>query len=127
MLVHWLAIHRARRNLLLGFSKDNGTARAPLGSNQGIRQASRRLSYLVDYGMGNNRKEYGTAWADVHAIQLLLSTCLLCGWDTTSLPVLGRCHIDKLECGPMPNVMAALLNIGGVLCSTPQSLADAHY
>jgi len=27
----------------------------------------------------------------------------------------------------MPNVMAALLNIGGVLCSTPQSLAKAHY
>jgi len=33
----------------------------------------------------------------------------------------------ELECGPMPNVMVALLNIGGVLCSTPQSLADAHY
>ena len=32
-----------------------------------------------------------------------------------------------LECGPMPNVMAALPNIGGALCSTPQSLADAHY
>jgi len=27
----------------------------------------------------------------------------------------------------MPNVMVTLLNIGGVLCSTPQSLADAHY
>jgi len=27
----------------------------------------------------------------------------------------------------MPNVMAALPNIGGDLCSTPQSLADAHY
>jgi len=27
-----------------------------------------------------------------------------------------------LECGPMPHV-----NIGGALCSTPQSLADAHY
>jgi len=27
----------------------------------------------------------------------------------------------------MPNVMVALPNIGGVLCSTPQSLADAHY
>jgi len=27
----------------------------------------------------------------------------------------------------MPNVMAALRNIGGALCSTPQSLADAHY
>jgi len=33
----------------------------------------------------------------------------------------------KLECGPMPNVMAALPNIGGALCSTPQSLADAEY
>jgi len=28
-----------------------------------------------------------------------------------------------LECGQMPNVMAALPNIGGGLCSTPQSLA----
>jgi len=27
----------------------------------------------------------------------------------------------------MPNVMASLSNIGGALCSTPQSLADAHY
>ena len=46
-----------------------------------------------------------------------------------------RCHLphrckkrsnsNKLECGPMPNVMAALPNIGGALCSTPQSLADA--
>jgi len=26
----------------------------------------------------------------------------------------------------MPNVMATLPNIGGALCSTPQSLADAH-
>jgi len=29
--------------------------------------------------------------------------------------------------GPIPNVMAALPNIGGALCSTPQSLADARY
>jgi len=35
-------------------------------------------------------------------------------------------HI-KLECGPMPNVMAAVPNIGGALCSMPQSLDDAHY
>ena len=27
----------------------------------------------------------------------------------------------------MPNVMAALPNIGGALCSTPQSLADAYH
>ena len=32
-----------------------------------------------------------------------------------------------LECWPMPNVMVALPNIGGALCSAPQSLADAHY
>jgi len=33
----------------------------------------------------------------------------------------------ELECGPMPNVMVALPNIGGAaLCSTPQSLARAH-
>jgi len=31
------------------------------------------------------------------------------------------------EHGPMPNVIAALTSIGGALCSTPQSLADAHY
>jgi len=33
----------------------------------------------------------------------------------------------EVECGPVPNVMAALPNIRGTLCSTPQSLADAHY
>jgi len=27
----------------------------------------------------------------------------------------------------MPNVMVALPNIGGALCSTPQSLAETHY
>ena len=36
-------------------------------------------------------------------------------------------HSMKLECGPMPNLMVALPNIGGALCSTPQSLADADY
>ena len=35
--------------------------------------------------------------------------------------------LSTLECGPMPNLMVALPNIGGALCSTPQSLADAHY
>jgi len=37
-----------------------------------------------------------------------------------------KIHI-KLECGPKPNVMAPLPNIGSAVCSTPQSLADAHY
>ena len=34
---------------------------------------------------------------------------------------------QQLECGPMSNVMVALPNIGGALCSMPQSLADAYY
>jgi len=33
----------------------------------------------------------------------------------------------ELECGPTPNLMVALPSIGGALCATPQSLADAHY
>ena len=36
--------------------------------------------------------------------------------------LLHRATIKKkeLECGPMPNLMVALPNIGGALCSTPQ-------
>jgi len=34
---------------------------------------------------------------------------------------------EELECGPIPNVMATLPNLVGADCSTPQSLADAHY
>jgi len=33
----------------------------------------------------------------------------------------------KLEMWANPNVMAAMPNIGGALCSTPQSLATAQY
>jgi len=33
----------------------------------------------------------------------------------------------QLEYGPMHSVVAALLNIGGALSSTPQSLAEGHY
>ena len=33
----------------------------------------------------------------------------------------------KNELEMWANVMAALSNIGGVLCSMPQSWADAHY
>ena len=36
-------------------------------------------------------------------------------------------YIKKTKMWPMPNVMAALPNIGGALCSTLQSLADTHY
>jgi len=36
-------------------------------------------------------------------------------------------NTNQLECEPMSNVMAAVPNIGGALCSMPQSLADARY
>jgi len=40
----------------------------------------------------------------------------ICGrWDKAR-----KKRRKKLECGPMPNVMAALSNIGGALYSTPQ-------
>ena len=38
-----------------------------------------------------------------------------------------REKLKTIECGPIPNVMVALPNIDGALCSTPQCLADAHY
>jgi len=45
----------------------------------------------------------------------------------THLCVHENLENHELECGPVPNVMAALPNIGGALCSMLQSLADAHY
>jgi len=35
--------------------------------------------------------------------------------------------LPKPECEPMPNVMAALPNTGGALCSMLKSFADAQY
>jgi len=34
--------------------------------------------------------------------------------------------VHNYKCGPMPNMMVTLPNIGGALWSTPQSLADAR-
>jgi len=36
----------------------------------------------------------------------------------TELYALSSCNLSELECGPMPNVMAALRNIGGALCES---------
>jgi len=47
-------------------------------------------------------------------------------YATVVLSVVRHTNYIKLD-GPMPNVMAALPNIDGALCSTPQSLVDAHY
>jgi len=47
------------------------------------------------------------------------------GWEMHGIKYAIQ-NYYQLECGSIPNVMAALPNIGGALCSTPQSLADAH-
>jgi len=39
----------------------------------------------------------------------------------------GNQTYQKLECGPMSNVMAALPNIGGALLFNAASLADAQF
>ena len=67
------------------------------------------------------------AWQDGHTItKCVACTKNLIGGPALSVMVQNQ-NTKKLECGPMPNVMVALPNIGGALCSTPQSLADAHY
>ena len=40
--------------------------------------------------------------------------------------IIYNAKINRLECELMPNVMAALSNIGCTLYSTPQSLADYY-
>jgi len=52
-------------------------------------------------------------------------------YNNISLEILifinSNSKLNKLEYGQMRNVMAALPNISGALCSMPQSLARAHY
>ena len=85
------------------------------------------------------------SWRHCHSVALLdnsrtgqlvevVARCYMLKQHQTqrlSLHVLTRhsskIYIRNVKCGPMPNVMAALPNIGGAICSTPQSLADAHY
>jgi len=56
--------------------------------------------------------------------QLLCYNC--CKFHSNRLRSV-RDILQNQKCGPMPNVMAALPNIGDALCSTPQSLDGAHY
>jgi len=65
-----------------------------------------------------------TTNATAHAAISLSSTKSLSSSDRGPA---NKTNYTQLEYGPMPNVMVALPNIGGALCSTPQSLADAHY
>ena len=63
-----------------------------------------------------------TSKGEIHAYIVLVLIILFHGKYTV-----GSTQIEELECGPMPNLMVALPNIGGALCSTPQNLADVQY
>jgi len=52
---------------------------------------------------------------------------LLINFGNLNHPTSVYVNTCKLECEPMSNAMAARPNIGGALCSTLKSLADAHY
>jgi len=100
------------------------------------------LSTVVDLVMGDTRKFFHDC-DDIlrtRTVRRQRPDSALCHDDvirTFSTRILfrkvtyARCllpvTVSILECGPMPNVMVALPNIGGAICSTPQSLADAHY
>ena len=89
-----------------------------------IDDLSSRLHKIV-VGGNCNVDLNATNWIS-HSINTFISNNVLCRCRCDAL---FECltHILQLECGPMANVMAALSNIGGALCSTPQSFADAHY
>jgi len=66
-----------------------------------------------------------------HRADIIRATVVVCRITTTATTTVLRplCRTTgvsgnekeiKLECGPMPNVMVALLNIGGAVCSMPQ-------
>jgi len=50
-------------------------------------------------------------------IHTLLAYCTISSYSAFQ----GCKIVLTLECGPMPNVMAALLNIGSAVCPTPQN------
>jgi len=85
-----------------------------LQTSIGILQDLQRKVYnRVDYGSVNRGCDmisyiYMRSKADISHLNLLHGT--------------EDKNTEKLQCGPMPNVMAALLNISGALCSAPQSL-----
>ena len=52
---------------------------------------------------------------------------MLEGQELAHMENCQRSRIDVILVGILGTDEEALANIGGALCSTPQSLADAHY
>ena len=93
------------------------------GTMPGVRRRGRPCTAWID-----NVK----SWAGLTVEESIRRQRIEINGESTSMvwPTLGSRTAkeqNRLECGPMPNVMLALPNIGGALCSTPQSMADAHF
>ena len=68
-------------------------------------------------------RHLGTIAQLCRAISSQLRHVSTIGKNLLSSNISSTCpHNMVKKCGPMPNVMAALPNIDGALCSTPQSL-----
>jgi len=76
--------------------------------------------------MKHNRHTAPRTSSELNTLSRKDATQVLCGPTCKALSVHHKIT-HQLECGPMPNMTAALPNISGALCSTPQSLANAHY
>ena len=83
-----------------------------------IRQSSHHVGHWPTFWLGIHCRYYISRFCSVTWYRTMVRA-----GSTNCMKII--CQI--LECGSMPNVMVALQNIGGALCSTPQSLADAQY
>jgi len=101
-----------------------------------LQLCAKRLISLKNYIQPNTISLLNISVTNLHSY-MVIPTIIRPHCSTThidaSMCVVLQCSLItvgitmQLECGPMPNVMAALPNIGGALCSMPQSLADTHY
>jgi len=84
-----------------------------------------QILHLARQGVSEQRTKQNDQFGLVS--QSLLNTVFLTRALAIVVVIINYSQYAILECGPMPNAMAALPNIGDALCSMLQSLADAHY
>ena len=85
---------------------------------------------MISSGHEHNDKSIEILEKEKYQQQYYTQACRALGWPVVSYGceawTLNKQKKTRLECGLMPNAMAALPNTGGALCSRPQSLANAY-
>ena len=88
-------------------------------------------SLVINYIEKLNRRQGDKLAENVkhHSLRVVIKACYI--WAHVHISQGIKPKVIFLFClcdySAMPNLVVALRNIGGALCSTPQSLADAHY